>query len=198
MRPRKKKTEETGKRIVCTAARLFVEHGIDGVSVSKIMQEVGLTHGGFYRRYHSKDHLVCVAVEHLSEQGNGEWFGIVKQSREPLKQIAEMTLALDRIIQGESLSALSALAPDLARKSGDLRNTFEKAVLDFINTLQLALSQQGTAPERGMALFLLSAMIGATTLARAVGNELLAKELLSEVQRRVCACQRSPGNVDEQ
>ncbi|MET3422089.1 TetR/AcrR family transcriptional repressor of nem operon [Actinoplanes tereljensis] len=56
--------QENRKRIVETAARLFRERGVDGVSVADVMAEVGLTHGGFYKQFASKDALVAEAVEH--------------------------------------------------------------------------------------------------------------------------------------
>jgi TetR/AcrR family transcriptional repressor of nem operon len=54
--------QENRKRIVETAARLFRERGVAGVSVADVMAEVGLTHGGFYKHFESKDALVAEAV----------------------------------------------------------------------------------------------------------------------------------------
>ncbi|GAA0565737.1 TetR family transcriptional regulator [Paractinoplanes ferrugineus] len=55
--------QENRGRIVETAARLFRERGVDGVSVADVMAEVGLTHGGFYKQFASKDALVAEAVD---------------------------------------------------------------------------------------------------------------------------------------
>src|SRR4051794_28287822 len=58
----KAQAQENRKRVVETAARMFREHGVAGVSVSDVMAEAGLTHGGFYKQFASKDALVAEAV----------------------------------------------------------------------------------------------------------------------------------------
>src|SRR5260221_14636290 len=72
MRVSRKKAAENRERIVETAARLFRENGFDGVGVDAIMQGAGLTHGGFYGPFASKDELAAEAVTRALEQNAEE------------------------------------------------------------------------------------------------------------------------------
>ena len=59
---------ESRKAILDSAARLFRERGVEGVTVAEVMQDAGLTHGGFYAHFKSKDELVETALRHSAEQ----------------------------------------------------------------------------------------------------------------------------------
>ena len=69
MRVTREKAAENRARIVETASRLFRERGFDGVGLDAIMKDVGLTHGGFYGHFTSKEDLAAEAVAHALEQG---------------------------------------------------------------------------------------------------------------------------------
>ena len=69
MRATREKAAENRARIVETASRLFRERGFDGVGLDAIMKDVGLTHGGFYGHFTSKEDLAAEAVAHALEQG---------------------------------------------------------------------------------------------------------------------------------
>ena len=69
MRMTREKAAESRARIVETAARLFREKGFDGVGLDTIMKEAGLTHGGFYGHFSSKEDLAAEAVVRVFEQG---------------------------------------------------------------------------------------------------------------------------------
>jgi TetR/AcrR family transcriptional repressor of nem operon len=71
MRVTREKAAENRARIVETAARLFREKGFDGVGLDAIMKEAGLTHGGFYGHFTSKEDLAAEAVARAVEQGAG-------------------------------------------------------------------------------------------------------------------------------
>ncbi|GAA2637765.1 TetR family transcriptional regulator [Paractinoplanes durhamensis] len=68
--------QENRKRIVETAARLFRERGVAGVSVADVMAEVGLTHGGFYKQFASKEALVAEAVGQAFDELRGKLGGL--------------------------------------------------------------------------------------------------------------------------
>ena len=69
MRVTREKAAENRARIVATASRLFRDKGFDGVGLDAIMKEAGLTHGGFYGHFSSKEDLAAEAVAHALEQG---------------------------------------------------------------------------------------------------------------------------------
>ena len=70
MRVNREKAAENRERIVEAAARLFREHGFDGVGVDAIMKETGLTHGGFYGHFASKEELATEAITRAFAQGS--------------------------------------------------------------------------------------------------------------------------------
>ena len=76
MRVSREQAAENRKRIVATAARMFRDKGFDGVGVDAIMKGAGLTHGGFYGHFRSKDDLAAEAVT-LALQGGTEWLNRV-------------------------------------------------------------------------------------------------------------------------
>ena len=67
MRVSREKMAENRQRILSEAARLFREKGVDAVSVAEVMQAAGLTHGGFYGHFQSKDELVCKTMEQMTD-----------------------------------------------------------------------------------------------------------------------------------
>src|SRR5438270_11231178 len=71
MRMTREKAAENRARIVETAARLFREKGFDGIGLNAIMKEAGLTHGGFYGHFSSKEDLAAEAVARAVERGTG-------------------------------------------------------------------------------------------------------------------------------
>src|SRR6187397_581347 len=79
--------QENRKRIVDAAARLFRERGADGVSVAEVMAAAGLTHGGFYAHFESKDDLVAQAITHMFDVMHGRFLSLT-EGREPAAAIA--------------------------------------------------------------------------------------------------------------
>src|ERR1700744_698368 len=73
MRDVTRRRTETRRRILDAASRLFREHGMDGVGVDAVMREAGLTHGGFYLHFASKEALAAEVARSLLEQAASRW-----------------------------------------------------------------------------------------------------------------------------
>lgn len=184
MRVTREKAAENRARIVETAARLFRDKGFDGVGLDAIMKEAGLTHGGFYGHFTSKEDLAAEAVARAVEQGAG-W-----QSR--YTNIADFVsdyLSESHFADRANGCVLAALGGDVARRGGGVR----AGVTSFVRTAleQLAGLFRGTAAaRRRRAITTLAGVVGAMTLARAVEDPGLSDEILSAA-RQVLGSARS-------
>ena len=80
MKVSKETMAEHREWIITAAARRFREHGFDGVSVADIMKEVGLTHGGFYGHFSSKDELVALASLRAMTEAIAKWQKVIDEA----------------------------------------------------------------------------------------------------------------------
>ena len=106
---------ESHERIVEVASRLFREHGINGISVADLMQSAGLTHGGFYRHFGSRDDLVNEAIERALEDGSTAMNAIAANPRATIGALVDAYLSLAHRDNLPAGCAVSALASDIAR-----------------------------------------------------------------------------------
>ena len=109
---------ETRQRILAAAGDLFREHGIDGVGVDAVMKQAGLTHGGFYLHFPSKEALAAEVSQSLLEKAASKWDRI---SRSPDREAALEAIVRDYLDPERLASAhccpLTTLGPDVARRS---------------------------------------------------------------------------------
>jgi TetR/AcrR family transcriptional repressor of nem operon len=167
MRVSREKAAENRKRIVETAARLFREHGFDGIGVDAIMKEAGLTHGGFYGHFASKDDLAAEAVTKALERGT-----------ERMSRFVGAYLSERHCADRAEGCGLAALGSDAAREGRGVRQALSDYVAARIE--RIAEMLPGTAAaRRKRAIATLSGIVGALTLARGVNDSALAKEILA-------------------
>jgi TetR/AcrR family transcriptional regulator, transcriptional repressor for nem operon len=173
MRVSREKAAENRERIVEAASRLFREKGFDGAGVDAIMHAAGLTHGGFYGHFGSKDDLAAEAVTRAFGRS------AEKQSRyATLSDLVSGYLSERHCADRANGCAIAALGADMARQSEGVRRgltAYVRAQLDHFTRLL----RNGTrASRRRRAIATLAGMVGALTLARAVDDPALSKEIL--------------------
>jgi TetR/AcrR family transcriptional repressor of nem operon len=173
MRVSREKAAENRERIVDAASRLFREKGFDGAGVDAIMHAAGLTHGGFYGHFGSKDDLAAEAVTRAFGRS------AEKQSRyATLSDLVSGYLSERHCADRANGCAIAALGADMARQSEGVRRgltAYVRAQLDHFTRLL----RNGTrASRRRRAIATLAGMVGALTLARAVDDPALSKEIL--------------------
>jgi TetR/AcrR family transcriptional regulator, transcriptional repressor for nem operon len=166
------------ERIVEVASRRIRRDGIDNVSVSELMNEAGLTHGGFYRHFDSRDELVAEAIAAALAQGSQR----VRASTE-----TGQTVALAAVVDGylsrlhrdkpETGCAVAALPTDIARADARARAAYSQQVRSYIDLL----TELTPARDRDEAQLILAALVGALVLARAVDDRALSDEILGSV-----------------
>lgn len=173
--------EQSHARIVQTAAARFREEGIDGVGVADLMKEAGLTHGGFYRHFASRDELVAEAVENALSDGSRavEAVAASKASR----QVVAATLvdAYLSTAHRDSLAtscAVTTLAGDVARSNERARAAYTQQVNTYLDLLTNLAASEKSKGKRAKAIAALSSLVGAVSLSRAVNDEALSREIL--------------------
>ena len=165
----------TRRRILQSAGRLFRRHGYQGVGIDRIMEDAGLTRGGFYAHFKSKDDLLraVMAEEEL------EFTQQLRDRREAGDARAAIDYYLDprnrtRIGRG---CTMVANAPDLARAGAATRKAFGEGFGGLVDEFE-ALAE-GAPDARERALAAVATCIGGVTIARALGDDATALELLA-------------------
>src|SRR5215212_460788 len=173
MRVSREKAAENRQRIVEAAARLFRDDGFDGVGVDAIMKEAKLTHGGFYGHFASKDALMAEAMAHALDRSTA-W----QERLDSLSGLVTGYLSDRHRVDRANGCAVAALGAEVARQSPALRRTVTAGVRQQIGRIVSLLKRGTPAARRRRALATYAGMVGALTLARAVDDPALAKEIL--------------------
>src|SRR5574338_391486 len=178
---------ENHERIVKIAAEKFREAGLDGIGVADLMKEAGLTHGGFYRNFDSRDELVTEAVESALAQGARRLGRVAEKGGDhAFAALVDAYLNKEHVDRRGTGCALVALAADVARSGDRTRAAYTRQVQDYLALFSGLLQPLG--PEaRPRAIAVLSALVGALALARAVDDEELTGEILASVAAEVKA-----------
>jgi TetR/AcrR family transcriptional regulator, transcriptional repressor for nem operon len=174
MRVSREQAAENRKRIVETAARMFREKGFDGVGVDAIMKGAGLTHGGFYGHFRSKDQLAAEAVTRALERSTE------RQSRfTDLSDVVSDYLSERHRADRANGCAIAALGPEMVRQGEDMRRGVTAHVRAQLNRFSRLLKGGTAASRRKRAIATLAGIIGALMLARAVEDPALSEEILT-------------------
>ena len=172
---------ENSKKIENITSHLIRDRGF-AVSVSDLMHAAGLTHGGFYKHFQSKDELIDIACKDTFEQSVRKWQNIVDTSeddRGALKTIFNRYLSEQNLENPGTSCPLSTLSIDVAREPSEkpVKRSFQdgvEALLKILSELGAGEAQQGFTKN---ALVQLSLLSGALTLARSVDHDLAVKIL---------------------
>jgi TetR/AcrR family transcriptional repressor of nem operon len=174
--------EKTHKRIVAIASKRFREKGLAGFGIAELMNEAGLTVGGFYKHFGSRDELVAEAVS--------DAFGVWQRQKEAA-EAGGRSLSFAKLID-DYLSdvhrknpgtgcAFSALAPEIARSDKRTSALTSEQVRKDLELLAGLLPGKDKRATRSRAILTFSALVGAMSLARAVSDEVLSHEILKTV-----------------
>jgi TetR/AcrR family transcriptional regulator, transcriptional repressor for nem operon len=173
-------TAETRKKIVETASRLFRRDGIHATGLAEIMTEAGLTHGGFYRHFESKDQLVAEAVgagcESLSEVIDAVTKG--ETGKRAVKAIIENYLGTKHRDGAANGCAFASMACELARADDTTRSVTSEAFVALVDAIAAHMPRKKPEVATSDAIFMVSAMIGALTMSRVVNDAKLSASIL--------------------
>ncbi len=178
----RKQADLNRKIIVEAATHLFRERGLHGISLSDVMAAAGLTHGGFYGHFASKEALATEACQQAFEQANLGWQDKISRSEDlPTARQAVLAAYLSanhRDNPGDGCP-ISAFTPDMCREPADtaLQHTFIEGVEQ---SLEIFAQLEGEDRQSMLAKYAM--MIGAVTLARATRGNRLSDEFLESVR----------------
>ena len=172
--------DETRRRIVKTASRMFRAKGVESTTLPDVMSAAGLTVGGFYKHFESKDALFSEALaEALS--GTSKLLALIDPATTgDAWRAAASSIYLTEAHRDNRAAgcAMAALSGDLARADDDVRQTFEQGLLNLIRGFETRM-EGNDATRRAGAWRFLSSILGGLILSRAVGGETISSEILA-------------------
>src|SRR6266581_6254239 len=172
----------THKRIVAIAAKRFREKGLAGFGIAELMKAAGLTVGGFYKHFDSRDDLVAEAVS----SAFGGWKRRVDAAASGGPPVSYEKLIDDYLSEAHRDNpgtgcAFSALAPEIARSDKRTRALTSEQVRSDIQLIAALRPAKDKRTARSRAILAFSALVGAMSLARAVSDVALSREILKTV-----------------
>ncbi|RUL95542.1 TetR/AcrR family transcriptional regulator [Rhizobium chutanense] len=177
MRITKEKKQENYERIIATASELFRERGFDGVGVAELMERAGLTHGGFYNHFRSKEELIAESTE------NGLSETLKRYAGHDVAAVMELYLAREHRDGRSQGCTAAALSCDAARQPEETKAVFAAGIDRLVRALEAGIAAKHAsdagAGTRAQAITILAQAVGAIVLSRACPDDSpLADELL--------------------
>lgn len=181
MRYSKEHKQETHERIVKRAAVRLREKGAHGIGVADLMKEAGLTHGGFYAHFDSREALVIEAMEHIMERSTERWRKLGEQAP-PEKRFATIVdfdlNSAHRDDPGHGC-AVPTLGAEIARETPKTRKAFATKLEEMIDMLASLVPDASPKAARKQAMAAIGTMMGALVMARIAGNSEFSDEILA-------------------
>jgi TetR/AcrR family transcriptional regulator, transcriptional repressor for nem operon len=171
------------ERILRIAARMFRQQGLEGVSIANLMQKAGLTHGGFYKHFTSRDDLLTQALKiALAEADEPEKYVKYLAPMETGEMTFDMFVRayLGKIHRDDpgSACAVGTLVSDVGRAGKDVKDLYTARVKTNLEGLIALMSGARGKRDKSAALVVFSALVGAFALARAISDRTLSDDLL--------------------
>jgi TetR/AcrR family transcriptional repressor of nem operon len=180
MKVTRQQVAKNRQRILEVAGKLFREKGFDGVSVADIMKSAGLTHGGFYGHFASKDELAAHACAGAVAEIVEGWTALAgDKSHDQLGAYITSYLSPSHRDDLGGGCVLAALGADAVRQPGAVRRAFTDGIRSTVAMLSMIAPGASNAAHREKALATLAGLVGALTLARATDDRSLSDEILN-------------------
>jgi TetR/AcrR family transcriptional repressor of nem operon len=177
---------EHKEQIIAAAARRYRERGFDGVGVADLMKEVGLTHGGFYRHFSSKDELIALSAFRAVSETINEWRKIANDAPgDRLEAVAHYYLSLCHHDHPETGCLAAALGCELSRLPSSVKDAVTHGEHQIIEFLSGIAPGKTKALRRKQAIIAFASMVGGMILARMTSNHELRREILRDVANAV-------------
>ena len=194
MRVSRAQAEENRERVITVASRLFREHGFDGIGLKDLMKGAGLTQGGFYKQFASKDDLAALASRRALDNATRRWSDAAADTSDPLEAIMAFYLSKDHRGEKAEGCPLVALGSDAARQSVEVRRPFEDGIRGHFEVLDELMGHADSSGPSEKAMAILSMMVGAVTLSRIIEDERLSESVLDAAAGEVKRIARSDGD----
>jgi TetR/AcrR family transcriptional repressor of nem operon len=181
--------EETHKAILKVAAAQLREHGPDRISVGSVMKAAGLTHGGFYAHFKSKDALLIAALHDTFDRARRRVGRLLDglPPRHALATYIDFYVAETHRDHPENGCPITALNSDMPRQSKKFKAAFEAGVKQQIESLARRIAGAGIADAEQLAPAIFATMAGAVSLARTISDQSLSNEFLATTRANIKA-----------
>ncbi len=180
MRVTRQKASENRQRVLRLAARRFRERGLGGIGVAELMNEAGLTHGGFYKQFASKDDLAVQACAWAIADNVASYRELAENSTFS-SAVSALVSVGHRDTPGEGC-VLAALGAEIARSEEPLRREVTEGVRKILDSLAGLVPGRSQKRSREKAVVAYAAIVGALIIARAVDDPELSGEILKSVR----------------
>ena len=181
--------EETHKAILKAAAAELREHGPDRLSVGSVMQAAGLTHGGFYAHFKSKDALLIAALHDTFERSRRRVVKLLEglPPKHALATYVDFYVAETHRDHPETGCPITALNSDTPRQSKKFKAAFEAGIKSIVALIERLMREAGVADSEHLAPSIFATMAGAVSLSRTISDQTLSDEFLSTTRTNIKA-----------
>lgn len=186
MRVSRAQAEENRQTVINVASRLFRERGFDGIGVKDLMKNAGLTQGAFYKQFASKEDLIAQACMRAMESALSRWSDAAAANpQDPLGAVIAFYLSMEHSTEDADGCPVVALGSDAARQGPDVKASFEAGIRNYLELLDGWLNEGSGRDPSDRAMAVLSTMIGAVVLSRAVNDRDLSNGILRAAAKGV-------------
>jgi TetR/AcrR family transcriptional repressor of nem operon len=177
------------RRIVKNASRQLRAKGLNGPAVTTVMKASGLTHGGFYRHFGSRDDLVVEAIEESLQELRDRLIAAAKDAEpgEGWKAMVRSYLSLERCDHLDDGCPIAALAPDIARTRPVMKQRSSAAILRFRQELLPFMPGKDAKAKATNFLAIISSMVGTIAIARTMPDPAVRQRILNCVRDHLLA-----------
>jgi len=175
------KKAESHQRIVRAAARAIRRHGYEGVGVAEVMKDAGLTHGGFYAHFDSRDALLAAAVDQAGAESTENMSRAIAAAKpgEELMALVD-TYLHDRHVTAAEQGlgcAIAAAGTEIPRQAPEVRRAASRRIKNLVALIEQQFPQWGKSAAHEKAMGVAASLVGALMLARAVDDPQLSKAI---------------------
>lgn len=185
MKVSKAKSIENCELVLDTAAMMFRQVGFDGAGISDIMKKAGLTVGGFYNNFDSKEDLMAKACDKLAGKSLQRWQAHIDNPdiEDPLKRIGSSYLSAKNRDDLSTTCIYSTLGFEVHRHDSAVQQVFSQSVESTINLLSTLVEGKSDAEKRINAIAMFTQWLGALILSRAASTSPISDEILEVVRK---------------
>jgi len=182
-----KSKEVTHERIVETAARAIRRSGYNGTSVADIMKEAGLTHGGFYAHFASREAMLAEAADRAGAESVALSARIAATAKpeQALQALIHAYLSKEHVKSVEMGCPIAALGSEMPRQAPEVRRAATRRIKEMIDVVARQLPDWGQPAAHERALATVATSVGALLLARAVDDAKLSDALLEAARKHL-------------
>jgi TetR/AcrR family transcriptional regulator, transcriptional repressor for nem operon len=169
------------ERILDAAARQISERGLDSVAVAELMQNAGLTKGAFYGHFESRDAMIAEAARRAMDKGQTRLDALFSRKKRPtLEQVVDVWLDPAHVADPTSGCGICALAGEARYAGPQVQQVIAEQFNRNVQQIAQTIGSGEAATARATAI--LTAIVGAVSMSRAVGDASLARQILANTK----------------